>query len=97
MSDEPIRRTTLAALSRHLKDAHRIDRHQRLNTLKSCIKLLEDRLNLHKAGAKSCSAADVYNMALMTAAYALLLAERGTSGYPYATEETTGQQSLNLK
>jgi hypothetical protein len=97
MSDDPIRRTTLAALSQHLKDQARIGVTGRLLLLKEAVALLDKRLALHKAGVKSCKEADVYNTALFVAAIALLIAERGTAGYPYATEETTGQQSLNLK
>jgi hypothetical protein len=98
MSDDPIlRRTTLAALSQHLKDQSRVGVTWRLGFLKDAVALLEHRLDLHKAGAKSCKAADVYNTALFVAALALLLAERGTAGYPYATGETTGQLPLNLK
>lgn len=97
LSDDPIRRTTLAALSQHLKAASRAPQHDRLLYLHHALDELIKRLDMHRAGVRHCTAADVYNSALLLAAYALLLAERGSAGYPYAAEETTGQQSLNLK
>jgi hypothetical protein len=65
--------------------------------LHNALDALIKRLDMHRAGVRRCTAADVYNSALLLAAYALLLAERGTAGYPYATDETSGQKSLNLK
>lgn len=74
-----------------------VDRKFRFRALETAVRLLSDRLELHKVGAPSVKAADVYSMALTVATYAIALAEHGTEGYPYASHIPTGQIDLPLK
>lgn len=98
IDSKEIRRTTVAALIQKT-DMIGADLNLDLDFLHMIeVGMLElkKRLELHKAGAKSCRAADVYNSALFLAALACLLAERGTTGYPYATNQYSGQAPLDF-